>query len=97
MPVTHIIVSGYISIPLAEVDAVTEALEKHKKLTRAEPGCLIFNVRPDPEDRSRFKVYEKFVSKQAFEAHQARVKSSEWAKISENVGRHYNLLEKEVI
>ena len=93
---TQIVLTGYIDIPIEEVDLVTAALEVHKKLTRAEPGCLKFNVRPDKELLGRFSVYEKFASQEAFEAHQTRVQASEWGLISKNVERHYAIKEIEV-
>ena len=93
---THIILKGYIEIPIAELETVTAALEVHKKLTRAEPGCLKFNIRPDRDILGRYTVYEKFASQDAFDAHQERVKASEWGRISANVERHYEIAEIEV-
>jgi quinol monooxygenase YgiN len=91
----HIVLSGHIIIPMEELDKVSVALEDHKRLTRAEPGCLIFNIRPDADRLGWFKVYEKFSSQEAFDAHQARVAQSEWGAISKNVERHYKITEKE--
>jgi len=93
---TQIVLTGYIEIPIDELDAVTAALEVHKKLTRAEPGCLKFNVRPDRDILGRYSVYEKFASQQAFDDHQERVKTSEWGRVSVNVERHYEIKEIEV-
>jgi len=93
---TQIVLTGYIEIPIDELDVVTAALEVHKKLTRAEPGCLKFNVRPDRDILGRYSVYEKFASQQAFDAHQERVKTSEWGRVSVNVERHYEIKEIEV-
>ena len=93
---THIVLKGYIEIPIAELEIVTAALEVHKKLTRAEPGCLKFNIRPDRDILGRYTVYEKFASQDAFTAHQERVKASEWGRISANVERHYEIAEIEV-
>jgi len=93
---TQIVLTGYIEIPIDELDAVTAALEVHKKLTRAEPGCLKFNVRPDRDILGRYSVYEKFASQQAFDDHQERVKTSEWGRVSVNIERHYEIKEIEV-
>ena len=90
----QIIVTGHIIIPIEELDIVIAALEDHKRLTRAEPGGLILNIRPDKEDIGRYKVYEKFTSREAFDAHQVRIAGSDWAEISKNVERHYKLTEK---
>jgi quinol monooxygenase YgiN len=92
----QIVLTGYIDIPIEEVDLVTAALEDHKKLTRAEPGCLKFNVRPDKELLGRFIVYEKFASQEAFDAHQARAQASDWGRISANVERNYEIKQIEI-
>ncbi|MFM5384476.1 putative quinol monooxygenase [Aeromonas veronii] len=68
-----------------------EFADNHIQLTRAETGCLIFKVTQDPLNPCRFDVYEEFVDQAAFQAHQARVKSSRWRKITVNVERHYTV------
>lgn len=92
----QIVLTGYIDIPLEEIDLVAAALEVHKKLTRAEPGCLKFNVRPDKELLGRYSIYEKFASQDAFDAHLARVQASDWGRISINVEHHFEIKEVEV-
>lgn len=83
--------SGFIMVPAKELDAVTHALVEHKLLTQKEAGCLLFSVTADPSDPLRFNVYEEFVNQAAFDHHQARVKASSWAKITQNVERHYQI------
>ena len=65
-------------------------LEDHITLTRAEPGCLKFEVTEDPKDRNKFHVSEIFDSEEAFEAHQTRAKASEWGQHSEKLERRFN-------
>ncbi|XQW88447.1 putative quinol monooxygenase [Aeromonas veronii] len=60
--------------------AVKDELDNHIQLTRAESGCLIFEVTQDLLNPCRFDVYEEFVDEAAFQVHQARVKSSRWGK-----------------
>ncbi|WP_404819203.1 putative quinol monooxygenase, partial [Vibrio tritonius] len=33
----------------------------HKALTRAEAGCLVFEVTQNPDNPLRFDVYEEFI------------------------------------
>ncbi len=82
---------GHIVVPDDDFLAVEAELVNHIALTRAEQGCLVFEVTPDPENKNILYVYEEFVDQNAFEAHQQRVKSSQWGKISVNVGRHFEI------
>lgn len=64
-------------------------LEEHITLTRAEPGCLKFEVTQDPKDRNKFHVSEIFESEAAFDAHQLRTKQSEWGQVSGPLERRF--------
>ncbi len=83
--------SGYIDVPLDELDLVRVALQEHIRLTRIEAGCILFEVIEQPDVAGRFSVLERFVDQAAFDAHQARVKTSDWGKISSNVTRQYQI------
>lgn len=83
--------SGYIEVPDADLEAVLEHLPRHIELTLKEPGCLSFQVVRCPMNANRFNVKEEFEDQEAFEAHQARVKNSEWGAISRNVARCYTV------
>jgi autoinducer 2-degrading protein len=80
-----------IEVPDADLDLVQSELPNHIALTLQEPGCLTFSVERDHEIGNRFKVYEVFASKEAFEHHQDRVKGSRWGVITKNVQRHYSI------
>ncbi len=83
--------SGYIDVPLDELDLVRVALQEHIRLTRLEAGCILFEVIEQPDVAGQFSVLERFVDQAAFDAHQARVKTSDWGKISSNVTRQYQI------
>ncbi len=85
---------GYIVVPAADLAAVEQALPQHIALTRAEPGNLSFEVTADEQTPRRFNVHETFVDRAAFDAHQARVKESEWGRITQHVERHYEVEER---
>lgn len=76
-----------------EADRVSEILPEHIRLTRAEPGCLKFEVFRSHEDPARFAVSEIFRDKAAFEAHQARTRASAWWAGTQNVRRDFKIEE----
>ncbi|HTZ57869.1 MAG TPA: putative quinol monooxygenase [Acidobacteriaceae bacterium] len=39
--------------------------------TRAEPGCMVYELHFDPEDPAKFMFYEKFASQAALDHHLA--------------------------
>lgn len=86
-----IILQGYIEVPDADLEMVVLELPRHIELTRAEAGCLIFDIERDPASKTRFRVYEEFISQEAFDLHQQRVKASAWGSITGNVQRHYTI------
>ncbi len=88
----EVTLTGHIDVPRNRLDDIRAALQDHIRLTRAEPGCLMFNVDEDPDIPGRFNVSERFTDSDAFRAHQARVKSSDWGKISAGIPREYEIL-----
>lgn len=90
---SKVILRGFILVPDEDMDAVRRELPIHVERTRAEPGCRAFEVAPSESDPNRFDVYEEFVSREAFEAHQARVERSRWGQVSSRVERRYVIVE----
>lgn len=88
---TKIHLQGYIDVPQDRLDAVSTALPVHISLTQDEPGCISFNVTSCPNVKGRYLVNEVFETQQAFDDHQSRTASSEWAKISNGLVRHYKI------
>jgi quinol monooxygenase YgiN len=91
MPKGTVTLTGYIDVPPERMDGVQAALSTHIELTLAEPGCLRFDVSPCPDVEGRFLVAEAFVDQQAFDAHQARTKASDWAKVTDGIPREYSI------
>lgn len=69
---------------------VAEELPHHLELTRAEPGCLAFEVTPTA-DPLVWSVAEHFASERAFELHQQRVAASEWGRLTVGIERCYTV------
>lgn len=86
-----VILSGYIQVPHHDRQSVKEALPTHIANTRAEKGCLRFEVTESAEEEGKFIVYEEFESDEAFQFHQKRTKASEWGERTKNISRHYRV------
>ncbi|MCD1267279.1 antibiotic biosynthesis monooxygenase [Microbacterium sp. MEC084] len=73
-----------------EARLVAEHLPAHVALTRAEPGCLSFEVTPTA-DPLVWAVAERFADERAFNAHQARAATSEWGRRTAGIERRYSV------
>ena len=82
-------VTGTLTCSTAEqADTVRSHLPDHIRLSRAEPGCLTFNV--DPTDNPLvWRLDESFVDRAAFEAHQTRTRASAWFKATADLTRDF--------
>ncbi len=87
--------SGHIVVPEADRASVAAALPEHVRLTLAEPGNIVFRVTEREGAPDTYDVYEEFVDRAAFDAHQARAKDSPWAAATVNVARHYQVTEED--
>ncbi len=72
----------------AQAARVRAALPEHIRLTRAEPGCISFDV-TQSGDPMVWNVSESFVDAVAFEAHQTRAAASVWASETKGIDRDY--------
>lgn len=90
---TKIVLKGHIDVGAGDLAAVRDELPKHIESTRAEAGCLVFEVAEVAGRPGRFSVYEEFISKAAFELHQRRVAASHWGTVSAGATRQYSLTE----
>jgi len=89
---TPITLTGFlIARTLDEADRIAANLPEHIRLTRAEPGCLGFEVIRSQSDPCRFAVTEAFTDRAAFQAHQTRTAASPWARISAGIPRDYTI------
>ena len=86
-----VILSGYVDVPDGDIAIVEKHLPTHIRLSLAEDGCVSFDVRVDPTNPNRYLVDEEFTTQAAFDAHQARVKASEWGQATAHLKRQYKL------
>jgi quinol monooxygenase YgiN len=75
-----------------EVGAVRAFLADHIRLTRAEPGCLTFDVAPT-DDPMVWEVMEAFRDRASFDAHQARTRASPWFAATRGILRDFRMEE----
>jgi quinol monooxygenase YgiN len=86
-----IYLDGHIDVPAERMADVSAALPAHVALTRAETGCLSFNVTPCTTVPGRFLVSEVFSDRAAFDAHQERTRNSDWFAVTEGIPRDYTI------
>lgn len=89
---SKVTLKGYVLVPESDLQRVKSELDDHTRLTLLEPGCITFRVTESGQNPLRFDVYEEFIDEAAFDAHQKRVKESDWGQITTNVERYYEIL-----
>ena len=82
--------AGTLTCRAEEVDVVLAAAAEHIRLTRAEPGCLAFDITLT-ERPGVFAVSESFRDRAAFDAHQRRTGSSDWWRITGHMARDFRV------
>ncbi|CAD6010530.1 putative quinol monooxygenase [Agreia sp. COWG] len=73
-----------------EARIVLDHLPVHVALTRAETGCLSFDV-SQTTDPLVWQVDELFENEAAFTAHQNRVADSDWGRATAGITRRYSI------
>ena len=79
-----------IAANASEADLIRSYLPDHIRLSRAEPGCLSFNVYPT-DDPLVWRLEESFSDQAAFEAHQARTRAGAWYKATAHLRRDFRV------
>lgn len=55
-----------------QIDLVKAELEKLIPISRAEPGCIDYDLHQDNEDPAHFLFYENWESRELWQAHMAQ-------------------------
>jgi quinol monooxygenase YgiN len=71
---------------------VARLLSDHVRLSRAEPGCLLFEVTQTAYPLV-WQVAETFTDRAAFDAHQTRSRASVWGQSTAHIARSYTVAE----
>lgn len=85
----NIVLTGQLYIPVAEQAHLKPFLDAHIAATKAEPGCLFFEVTEDRSDPTLFHVSERFADQAAFEFHQQRGGATPWGQSSGHLQRKF--------
>lgn len=81
-----------VCVTANEAESVRRHLPEHIHLTRAEPGCLTFEV-SETDDPMVWEVMESFRDRASFDAHQARTRESAWFSATRGILRDFRLEE----
>lgn len=84
-----ILLTGTLTCAPEECATVHAALPAHIRLSRAEPGCLAFDVTETAP--GVFTLTERFTDRAAFDAHQARTRASDWWQATGHMTRDFTL------
>ncbi len=71
---------------MAQMMAVLDHASDHVAASRAEPGCIRFDL-VQTDDPLVFAVAERFRSVEAYRAHQARTRASAWGRATADIER----------
>ncbi|HEX9859427.1 MAG TPA: antibiotic biosynthesis monooxygenase [Paracoccaceae bacterium] len=89
----RITLTGTLTCATAADEAiVAQYLPDHIRLSRAEPGCLSFDV-ARTADPAVWQVGEAFTDRAAFEAHQTRTRASDWFRATGHIPRAFTVSE----
>jgi len=84
-------VTGTLTCATADDAALVQAhLHEHIRQSRAEPGCLTFNVDPT-DDPLVWRLDESFADRADFRAHQARTHTSDWFRATAHLKRDFRV------
>ncbi len=73
-----------------DAQKVRSHLPLHLSMTRAEPGCLLFEVQ-QTDDPMIWDVKETFRDRASFDAHQERTRNSLWFAATRDIKRDFHL------
>lgn len=88
----NIVINGTIICTPDDIDMVVERVAEHVRLTRLEPGCIMFNITQSDDDPCVFNVSERFVDQAAFDTHSTRTRASVWWEKSKHIPRDMNIV-----
>ncbi|WP_417243736.1 putative quinol monooxygenase [Celeribacter sp.] len=86
---SKVLLTGTLTCTPDEVDDVLSVMADHIRKSRAEAGCLQFELWQDELTPTDFHVSEVFLSEAAFATHQDRTQGSDWGRITRDMTRNF--------
>jgi len=84
---------AYIKAKADQVDLVKAELEKLIDITRAEEGCINYDLHQDNENPARFIFYENWESRDHWQAHMGNVPLAEYMAATEGAVEEFTVNE----
>jgi quinol monooxygenase YgiN len=75
---THVILNVHLEAVPGHEEELAEQLLALVAPTRGEPGNLAYELHRDPENPAKFMFYERFLSQEALDAHNAAPHFKRW-------------------
>lgn len=91
----RVTVTGLLRARPEDRALIDRLLPEHIRLSRAEPGCLTFEVAPSVTVPDAWELDEAFVDRPAFEAHQARTRASAWGIETAHILRDFTVRDQD--
>ena len=66
---TNVILNVHMKAVPGQEEKLFSLLMDLVEPTRAEPGCMIYELHRNPQDAGRFMFYERFVNQEALDFH----------------------------
>ena len=90
--VTLTIVANIHAIP-GQIDLVKTELKKLIPITRAEKGCISYELHQGNDDPAHFMFYENWVSRELWQAHMNAPHLAEYMKATDGAVAEFTLSE----
>ena len=85
---------AHITAQADQVDLVKTELEKLIAITRAEEGCLQYDLHQDNENPAYFMFYENWESRELWQAHMGNQHLQDYMAATEGAVAEFSLSEK---
>jgi quinol monooxygenase YgiN len=74
----NVVLNVHFEAAAGQEEELFEQLRALVAPTRAEPGCLVYELHRDPENPAKFMFYERFRNQEALDAHAATPHLERW-------------------
>ncbi len=90
----NIVISGTITCEPDDLEMLAKEVKGHIALTRAEAGCISFDITQSAPGACEFVISERFTDRAAFDAHTTRTRASDWWTKTQHIPRDITITEE---